>query len=170
MIELSGDKFVELREHTHNVPAVRPLADVRDDIAAIITERKARALVAAEAGQAVRQLRNGAGPEEVATKTGYEWQTELAADRRNTAVPSDVLSHAFSMPKPAAGETVVDYVMGPGGDARIIALDRVTEGRFDDLEQSQQAMLEQQISGEYAELLNREFVSGLRAGADISVM
>ena len=38
------------------------------------------------------------------------------------------------------------------------------------LEQAQQALLEQQISGEYAELLNREFVSGLRAGADISVM
>jgi peptidyl-prolyl cis-trans isomerase D len=170
VIELSGDRFVVLREHNHSLPEVMPLAEVRDDIAAIITENKARAMVAAEAGQAVRQLRNGADPEQVATSTGYEWQTELAASRRSTTVPTDVLSHAFSMPRPGSGETVVDYIMGPGGDARIIALERVTEGRYDDLEQSQQALLEQQISGEYAKLLNSEFVSGLRAGADISVM
>ena len=170
VIELSGDRFVVLREHNHSLPEVMPLAEVRDDIAAIITENKARAMVAAEAGQAVRQLRNGADPEQVATSTGYEWQTELAASRRSTTVPNDVLSHAFSMPRPGAGETVVDYIMGSGGDARIIALEKVEEGRYDELEQTQQALLEQQISREYAELLNREFIGGLRAGADISVM
>ena len=170
VIELSGDRFVVLRVHNHNLPEVMPLADVRDEIAATITLDKARAMVAAEAGQVVRQLRNGADPEGVASAAGYQWQTELAADRRNTTVPTDVLRHAFSMPAPSGGEPVVDYILGPGGDARIIALDRVEEGRYDDLEQTQQALLEQQISREYAELLNREFISGLRAGADISVM
>jgi hypothetical protein len=85
-------------------------------------------------------------------------------------VPTNVLGHVFSMPSPAQGETVIDYVVGPAGDAQVIVLARVTEGQYDALEQAQQAQLIQQISGEYADLLNREFLNGLRAGADVSVM
>lgn len=170
VIELGGDKFVVLRQHRHNQPEVLPLAEVSEDIAAAIAADKARAMVTANAELAVQQLRDGAKLEELAANSGYEWRVELAADRRNTAVPADVLGHVFGMPSPAPGETVVDYLIGPAGDAQVIALARVTEGQYDALEEAQQAQLVQQISGEYADLLNREFLSGLRAGADISVM
>lgn len=170
VLELGGDRFVVLRQHKHNLPEVMELNQVREGVAAILIENAARARVVEEAESAVEQLRAGDSMEQLANGAGFEWQVELAANRRNTAVPQEVLGHAFAMPAPAQGEAVVDYVLTPGGDARVIALVRVSEGRFEALGQQERTQLQQGVSGEYAMLLNNEFLSGLRERADISVM
>ena len=108
--------------------------------------------------------------EQVATEAGYDWQVELGADRRNGAVPRDVLARAFEMPVPAQNETLVDFIMAPSGDARVISLTGVTPGKFEALEQTARMSLQRQVSGEYANLVDSEFQRGLRESADISVM
>jgi len=170
VIELGEDRFVVMHVHKHNLPQLKELADVHDEIAAIIVEQSAREMVAAEADRIVQELASGASMEQVATEAGYDWQVELGADRRNGAVPGDVLARAFEMPVPAQNETLVDFIMAPSGDARVISLTGVTPGKFEALEQTARMSLQRQVSGEYANLVDSEFQRGLRESADISVM
>lgn len=170
VIELGEDRFVVMHVHKHNLPQLKELAEVRDEIAAIIVEQSAREMVAAEADRIVQELASGASMEQLGTDAGYNWQVELGADRRNGAVPQDVLARAFEMPVPAQGQTLVDFIMAPSGDAQVISLTGVNPGKLETLEQTARVSLQRQVSGEYANLVDSEFQRGLRESADISVM
>jgi peptidyl-prolyl cis-trans isomerase D len=118
----------------------------------------------------MKELAAGAAIDQLASNGGYSWQVELAADRRNSAVPAEVLTRAFEMPVPGQGEKLLDYVITPQGDAQVLSLMQVTPGRLEQLEQAAVVSLQQQVSGEYASLLDNEYQQGLRERADISVM
>jgi len=169
VIELGGDKYVVLRQRKYNPPEVRPLAEVHDEIAAILDEQAARAMVTAEAERIVNQLGAGTGLEQVATAEGYTWQSEPGAQRRNTSLPPEVLNRAFDMPIPAAGATLVDYVLTPGGDAQVISLTGVRLGQFGELDEAGQSALQRELTSESAGLLDAEYQKGLRSDAEISV-
>lgn len=170
VIELSDNRFVVVSLRKHNMPEVMALADVRDEINAILVESAARAQVAAAAEQAVQQLRSGSSIEELATAAGYPLQVELAVDRGNSSVPPEVLTRAFELPAPGEGEVVVDMLVSPAGDAQVVTLLRASKGRWQALEPTQQMALQRQVTTEYANLLNTEYQRGLRNSADISVM
>ena len=170
VIELGDDKFVVLHMRKHNPPQLRELAEVHDEIAAIIVEETARTMVSAEADRIVQALASGASIEQLATDAGYTWQVELGADRRNGAVPREVLARAFEMPVPAQDQTLVDFVMTQSGDAQVVSLERVNPGRLETLEATAQIALQRQLSSEYSTLVDSEYQRGLRESADISVM
>jgi len=170
VIELGEDRFVVMSVSKHTPPQVRKLDEVRDEIAAIIVEQSARAKVAAESDRVVEELASGATIEQVANSAGYEWQVELGADRRTSNVPREVLGRAFEMAAPAEGETLVDVVMTPTGDAQVIALGSVNPGSLQALDPPAQIALQRQLSSEYSNLVDGEFQRGLRESADISVM
>lgn len=170
VIELGSDRFVVFHLQEHNPPEVKELAAVREEITANIIDQKARAEVAAEAERIVAELAAGASVDELANAAGYNWQVELGADRRNTAVPREVMGRVFELPVPPEDTTLVDFVMSATGDAQVITLLRVDPGRLGALEQAAQLALVRQTSSEYANLVNTEFQRGLRERADISVM
>jgi peptidyl-prolyl cis-trans isomerase D len=170
VIELGGDKFVVLRQHSYNPSQPMELEAVRDDISAIITEQSARDSVAIEADRILQELAAGAAIDQLANAGGYSWQVELAADRRNSAVPTDVLARAFEMPAPGQGETLLDYVITAEGDALVLSLMQVNPGQLEQLEEAAVVSLQRQVSGEYSNLLDNEYQRGLRERADISVM
>jgi hypothetical protein len=159
-----------LHLHQHNTPQVRELAEVSEGIAAILTEQSARAMVAAEAERLVKELAAGASVEQLASAAGYTWQAEPGADRRNTAVPREVLVRAFELPAPEAEQTLIDTVTTPSGDTQVIALTGVTPGGLDTMAQEARLALQRQLSSEHANLVDNEFQRGLRESADISVM
>lgn len=170
VIELGDNRFVVLRQHSYNPSQTMELDVVRDEIAAIIIEQAARAMVASEAERILQELAAGAAIDQLASAGGYNWQVELAADRRNSAVPADVLARAFEMPAPEQGEKLLDYVVTDQGDALVLSLMQVSPGSLAQLEQGAVVSLQQQVSGEYANLLDNEYQRGLRERADISVM
>jgi peptidyl-prolyl cis-trans isomerase D len=170
VIELSDNKFVVLRQHGYSPSQPMELKEVRGEIAAIITEQSARDMVASEADRILQELAAGAAIDKLASSGGYNWQVELAADRRNSAVPTDVLARAFAMPAPRQGEKLLDYVITAEGDAQVLSLMQVTPGRLEQLDDAAVVSLQQRVSGEYANLLDNEYQQGLRERADISVM
>lgn len=171
VIELSQEHFVALRVRQHNKPELRPLAAVRDDIVTAITEQYARESVAAEAARAVAALRAGQGVEAFALENDYEWQVEIGAQRRNPNLPPEVLRRAFALPAPEGnGVGQVDYVMSGVGDAMVIELARVSEGKLENLSAPQLSVLERQVGAEFGTLVQQEFQSGLREQADITVL
>jgi len=170
VIEHSGGRFVVMRVRRYNEPEVKPLASVREQIVADITETSARAAVAAAAEQAVQALRSGTSVEEFAKREGYEWQVELGASRRNTVVPGGVLQRAFELPAPAEGLASSDFIMTPTGDAQVFQLVRVNAGDYESLAEAEQQLLRQQVSAEYSNLVDTEFQRGLRSDAEINVL
>jgi len=161
---------VVLRVRQHNKPEVKALELVQDEIVAIITENNARDAVAAAAEDAVQQLRSGITVEQFALREGYEWQVELGAGRRNTAVPRDVLQRAFELPVPASAQGTAEFIVTATGDAQVFELVRVNAGQYDQLTEAEQQLLQQQVSAEYSNLVDTEFQRGLRDNADITVL
>lgn len=170
VIELDSGHFVVLRVIRHNEPEVEALEAVTDRIAGIMRVEIAREAVKHAAEQAVLSLRAGQRVEEYANSRGYAWQVELGARRRNANVPPEVLHRAFQLPDPGEGSTLVDYVISGHGDALVVELDRVVVGEYGALPQREQAVLEQQLTSEYAGMLDSEYRAGLRSSADVQVM
>jgi peptidyl-prolyl cis-trans isomerase D len=170
VIELAGNHFVVMHVHAYQQPEIKPLEQVRDEIAAIIRDNSARAAVAAEAEKLVSQLRQGSPLDELAKARQLEWHVELGADRGNPNLPPRVLERAFQLPAPGKGETLSDYVMALNGDAQVLQLVRVDPGAYGDLTEQQRSVLGQQVRAEFGGLVDTEYRSGLRTDADVTVM
>jgi peptidyl-prolyl cis-trans isomerase D len=70
VIELEGDKFVVLHVRNHNVPEVKPLSSVRDEVVAAVAGEAARAAIAAESYVALEELRSGVAMDQFASIRG----------------------------------------------------------------------------------------------------
>ena len=170
VIEIGGSTFVVVHVRQHNPAEVMALELVQEDIVRQITEQSALAAVSAEADRALTALRSGQGVEAFANENKYEWQVELAANRANVLVPRAVLQRAFQLPQPGEGESEFEYVLSSAGDAQVFELVRVSTGSYTELSETQQLGLTQQVSGEFASLIDAEYQNSLRESADITVM
>lgn len=170
VLELDRDHWVVLSVREHHPAEVMPLADVQEQIVARLTDQRARAAVESAAVAAAASLRAGEGVESYATSAGYQWQVELAADRRNTMVPADILQSAFRLAAPAADSSAVDFVISANGDALVYEVARVSPGELASLPETDRMGLQQLIGGEYSQLIDSEYRQGLQDSADISVL
>ena len=170
VIELAGDRFVVLRVRNHNLPEVKPLSSVEDEVVAAVTEEIAQAAVATEARLALEQVRAGMAVDQFATTQGYDLQVELAVDRRNNTVPPEVLRRVFELPPPVSDETSTDYVVAANGDVIVIELLSVSAGDYQALVETERAQLPSLLMSEFGGLINNEFQRGLRQRADITVL
>lgn len=170
VIELDQNTWVVLRVREHYPTEVLPLPAVQEQIVAAIVETRAREAVEAAAVEAVSALRAGSGIEELAVESGYEWQVELGADRRNPILPQTLLASAFRLAPPEADASVFDYVMTGNGDALVYEVARVTPGALDALPEAEQTALQQMVGGEYGQLVDNEYRQGLQDAAEINVL
>jgi peptidyl-prolyl cis-trans isomerase D len=170
VIELEGDRYVVLRVRKHNVPEVKPLSSVRDEVVAAVAGEAARAAVVAESNATLERLRSGRSMDELASSHGYPLKVELGVDRRNTKVPAEVLRRIFELPPPAPDGTGTDFIMTPNGDAIFVELQRVNSGEYKSLTAAEKEQLQQMLGGESANLINNEFQHALRERAEIATL
>jgi peptidyl-prolyl cis-trans isomerase D len=170
VIELPDNRFVVLSVRKHNPPELKPLDSVRGEVVAALAEETARAVVIAQAGQVLEKLRTGLPLDQIVAELGYELQVEMGVDRRNTVVPPEVLRRVFELPTPAADAVSADYVLSSNGDAVVVELQRVNAGDYKSLPVTEQTQLEQLLADELSSLVDREFQSGLRDRAEITVL
>jgi peptidyl-prolyl cis-trans isomerase D len=170
VIELEGDKFVVLHVRNHNVPEVKPLSSVRDEVVVAVVGEAARAAIAAESYVALEELRSGLAMDQFASSRGYPLEVELGVDRRNTKVPPEVLRRIFELPPPESDRTAIDFIMAPNGDAIVVELQRVSRGAYESLADTERKQLQQALRGDSASLTNIEFQRALRERAEISIL
>ena len=170
VIELPDNRFVVLSVRKHNPPELKPLDSVRGEVVVALAEETARAAVIAQAGQVLEKLRTGLPLDQIVAELGYELQVEMGVDRRNTVVPPEVLRRVFELPAPAADAVSADYVLASNGDAVVVELQRVNAGDYKSLPVTEKTQLEQLLADELSSLVDREFQSGLRDRAEITVL
>ena len=107
---------------------------------------------------------------DVAQNLGYEVLTELGVDRKNSAAPIDVLSHAFQMAAPSGADAIVDFFISSAGNAVVIELQRVEPGNYMMLPEAERTQLGQALTNEQGGLVFREFQRQLRNSAEITAL
>jgi peptidyl-prolyl cis-trans isomerase D len=169
VVELDPDHFVTLRVRQHNMPEVQPLSEVREQIAAQLTEEAARQAAQDLASEIIDRLAAGEALDAIAAERELDWQVELGATRRSTTLPAAVREAAFELAVPEGGDEAYTQVTDGQGLLYVIELDRVTPGQVDQLAEARRTAIASQLAGESGALLQRQFESALRARADITV-
>ena len=127
-IEQGGDRAVVARVLSHQPRQLRPLADVRPEIEALLVRQSARQALAEAHESALARVEAGESTAAVADDYGLSWQTVESARRADERVPAAVLEAAFAMPRPPEdGKSVGFASLNEEGEA-VVTVTRVVEG------------------------------------------
>ena len=127
-IEQGDDRAVVARVLSHQPRQLRPLADVRPEIEALLVRQSARQALAEAHGSALARVEAGESTAAVADDYGLSWQTVESARRADERVPAAVLEAAFAMPRPPEdGKSVGFASLNEEGEA-VVTVTRVVEG------------------------------------------
>lgn len=110
----------------HREASVRPLDEVRDEIAQTLREERARKAASEAAASGAQKLREGA---DWAAVGGDEEPEEPGLVARNDPkLPAPVRALAFTLPAPAEGQASIGTAVLEDGDAAIVRVTRVEPG------------------------------------------
>lgn len=167
VIELDGSRFVVLRVLEHKIPQLKPLAEVRPAVTALVTEELALAAAVTASGDIIVRLQAGESIDGVAQELGYDWQVELAVKRDNRSLSPELLQKAFALQSPAQGLTSHDFVATATGDIEIFELVRVSPGQLQALAPARRTRLMNQILQDKSRNIDGSYQRSLRAKAEI---
>jgi peptidyl-prolyl cis-trans isomerase D len=165
VIELDAEHFVVLRVLNHTLPAVKPLAQVRDEIERSMADEIARAEIRQRADSLLQRLNTGTTIEQLALENDYEWQVELGAKRDNRVLPATLLRRLFQMP--ASDDSSYEFVQNDEGDVELFELVRVNPVQAGMLNDQQRQRLRAQMSQETGRRSNDYYQQELRSQADV---
>lgn len=129
-IEYGDGRAVVTRVAQSHPPAVRPFAEVQQDIDDLLVEQAARAALLAALDEALEGIREGASVTAVAAAQGLAWETFELATRAGSEAPAGVLAAAFELPRPEeGGRSVGQASLGEEGEA-LVTVTRVVDGEL----------------------------------------
>ncbi|MHA7853006.1 SurA N-terminal domain-containing protein [Marinobacter shengliensis] len=127
LIDVGDNASVVARVREYLEPRQRELADVRDDIAALLEARKTRQVLEARVDELMAALEAGEDPESL---NAGDWQRFESQGRDGANLSRFVVQRAFAMPRPEEGNPSMATAVGQR-EAAIILVDAVNEGAVD---------------------------------------
>ena len=127
-LELAADRLIVLRIEEHQQAAVRPLDEIKEQVANDLRRQQGEAEAQAVGERILETLRAGGEAVAAAEEHGFEWQDAGAVTRDNRTVNREVLAEAFRMANPAAGQPVIGGLQLTSGDYAIVVLHGVEAG------------------------------------------
>lgn len=120
-------RAVVVRVTDHREASLRPLSEVREQIVAALRKERGRKGAAEAAAAGAEKLRSGADWKAVAGEDKVE-EAGLV-DRNDLKLPPAVRQAAFTLPPPATGKVSVGTSSFEDGDAAIVRVTRVEDGK-----------------------------------------
>ncbi len=141
VVELDTSRALVLNVQEHSEASLRPIDEVRGEIAAILrTElEKERAQVLGE--QLLAALESGESVDEMVASNELQWITQNRASRNQIGLNTEVLQNAFAMPVPAEGDSEFDGFALSNGTYVVLELTGVNRGSLDQLDTSEKDTL-----------------------------
>ena len=168
LVELADDHVLVLRVAAHHVPTVKPLDEVREQIRDELVRERAQQL-AEEAAQAFfAAVQQGSDPVEQAAAHNGVWMAATWVMRTDAAVPTEVLSAAFGMPKTGAGPQREIIALANGGQA-VIVLTGIEAGEPTSMSQEERDQRQQQLADETAGAELRSYAGNVRDTATVRI-
>ncbi|MFO8141983.1 MAG: SurA N-terminal domain-containing protein [Marinobacter sp.] len=150
LIDVGDNVSVVARVSEYFEPRERELADVRDDIQAILEARKTREALNARVDELMTALESGSQPEALGAG---DWQQFEGQGRDGAGLSQFVVQRVFAMPRPETDRPSVGKAVGQR-EAAIILVDAVHEGDVDaegaEFQQLRQFLTQLEGQREYA--------------------
>lgn len=126
-VALGDESFVLVHVLEHRKAALRPLAEVREQVVAALREEHGAEAARAAAEAAARRIEAGESLEAVARAAGVTAEPARFVGRTDPAVPAQVVREAFAMPRPQAGRPVVRAIPTDSGGAAVVVFSQVRQ-------------------------------------------
>jgi peptidyl-prolyl cis-trans isomerase D len=169
LIELDSGRVVIARVAEHKLPAARPLAEVRDEIAARLRTLRA-ASEAKNQGEAIlKRQQAGEDLATVAASMGLSLLKTGPVLRRSPVLPPELLAAVFRAPAPAADQPVVRGVSLADGGYAVFRLNQVIPGEPDQIPQEQRDNQQRILAQRSAQAELAALATQLRTTASVVV-
>jgi peptidyl-prolyl cis-trans isomerase D len=168
-VNLDENRLVMIKLKEHLPVAVRPLAEVRDEIITTLSDKLARENAEAKAYELLAALQTlDSDVETLATESGLEFGLHEEI-KRNTSVPdAKLVQEVFRMKAPAA-ETTVQEVLPTSNGFALVVLTSVVRGSLEGDQMLAARQYVRVIENGNASQETNAIMSQLRAAADIEV-
>jgi peptidyl-prolyl cis-trans isomerase D len=170
LVELADDHVLVLRVTAHNVPQTKPLDDVREQIRAELTNERAQQLAEEAANAFLTELTQGGDAAALAVARGGTWSPAAWVERTDSAVPTEVLSAAFGMAKPAAGGAALREIVAlANGNQAVVVLTNVEAGEPAGMTQAERDQRQKQLADQSARAELTSYAGNVRDQATIRI-
>jgi len=168
-VELSSEHLVVVRLLEHKMAAKRDLAEVKQEVAAVLSKEKANRLAAEKAKQIKARLQAGESIQAVAAENKLEIKTEKGLTRGKNKLPEQLNDAIFKAAKPVGGKPSVFVAILPSGEQVIVSLSKVTAGIMSDDDKKQLELAKKSIANAFGQTEFNEVLNSLQADADVEV-
>jgi peptidyl-prolyl cis-trans isomerase D len=169
LVELADDHVLVLRVAAHHASTVKPLDEVREQIREELTLERAQQLAEEAAQGFLAALEQGGDPAELATARGGTWMAAAWVERTDSAVPTEVLSAAFGMPKATAAAPLREIIALADGGQAVIVLTGVEAGQPSSMTQTERDQRQEQLAEQSAQAELTGYVGNVRDAASVRI-
>ena len=162
IITVDGDRAFVLRVTEHKAEAVKPLAEVRDQVIAAVKQQKAEQQAKLDADKLLTALKQGKGSDEMKA-AGLSFGDAKTLSRTGQ---DPVSQAAFALPLPAKDKPSYGVANDMQGNVVLLSLDEVKAGSMP--EEQKKAMV-QGITQNNAQIAFEALMSNLRKEAKIKL-
>jgi len=170
LIELSDTHVLVLRMAEHVPVKQQLLKDVIGLVKTRLQDEKVTEKIKADSAAALEQLRAGVDPEKLARSLKAEWKfvgpVSRVADETSLDLDPQIRHELFHMPRPAEGEEVYKDTRLANGDAAVLVLSAVIDGKKYTDETS--LTEKRKLIGVYGQAMQSAWMAELRNNADIT--
>ena len=130
---LGDDRLAIVKVLEHRKASPKPLAEVRESIAAALTQSRATTLALAAAKAARQKLEGGASFDSVAQELKVSAEPAHFVGRHDPSIPAPVREAVFAVPRPAGKPVFRELSLSDGG-AALVEVTRVRTAKAHDEE------------------------------------
>jgi peptidyl-prolyl cis-trans isomerase D len=170
VLELASDHFIVVSVSEHSPSKAKPLSNVKPQIVAELSQRRATELSVELATNAIEAMKAGKEVAEIALEGGYEWQVQQNVTRNSVSVEPTLMRAVFAMPDISGGEVRREAVTLGNGDVAVVQLEEVEEGSWQQFSSAEQRELKSQLQRNSADGSMSGFLQSLRSKADVSIL
>lgn len=163
IIEVSDSLAMVVRLNEYQPANVKALAEVTDEIKALLVAEKAQQQAQDAAQELVAALQAGETVEAKLTELNATFEEKADVARYGSQLDANLVREAFKLPHPAADNTVVSSVAMLNGDLAVV---EVTAVKNDETAEKS-PRLAQQLTQQVAQIAFRGYVEALKADAEI---
>ena len=169
IVELAEDHVLVLRVKEHHVPTTKPLEEVRDQVREELVRERAQQLAEEAAAAFLTDIEQGGDPAARAAAHGGMWNAPAWVARTDAAVPTEILSAAFGMPKTDGAAPQRESVALASGGQAVIILSGVKAGEPESLTNEEREQRRQQLANQAARAELTGYAGNLRAEANVRI-
>jgi len=170
LIELAEDHVLVLRVTEHHLPMTKPLDEVREQIRDELVRERAQQLAEEAAQTFLADVERGADAAARAAELNGEWHPATWLTRADAAVPTEVLTAAFGMPKTASASAPLrELVALANGGQAVVVLTGVEAGEPASMSQAERDQRQQQLADQAARAELTGYAGNVRDAANVRI-